>query len=79
MVTLSIYVVLFVFQIKLFSFHPVHQKQVEGKLEVHKDKTLLEATEIAWKVRATLNVYNINNCFLSLFDTFKHIMFACAK
>lgn len=35
-------------QIKLFCMHPV--KMMESKLEVHKDKTLREATEMAYKV-----------------------------
>ena len=40
----------FMFQIKLFCFHPVHQKLCESKLEVHKDTTLRESVEISWKV-----------------------------
>ncbi len=38
------------FQIKLFCFHPVHKKQCESKLEVHRDTTLRESIEISWKV-----------------------------
>ena len=38
-------------QIKLFGVHPATGKLEEAKLEVHKDKTLREATEIAYKVR----------------------------
>lgn len=37
------------FQIKLFCVHPV-KMMMESKLEVHKDKTLREATEMAYKV-----------------------------
>lgn len=37
------------FQIKLFCMHPV-KMMMESKLEVHKDKTLREATEMAYKV-----------------------------
>lgn len=37
------------FQIKLFCVHPV-KMMMETKLEVHKDKTLSEATEMAYKV-----------------------------
>lgn len=36
-------------QIKLFCVHPV-KMMMESKLEVHKDKTLREATEMAYKV-----------------------------
>lgn len=36
-------------QIKLFCMHPV-KMMMESKLEVHKDKTLREATEMAYKV-----------------------------
>ncbi|XP_016121212.1 ubiquitin carboxyl-terminal hydrolase 47-like, partial [Sinocyclocheilus grahami] len=36
-------------QIKLFCMHPVKIMMVENKLEVHKDKTLREATEMAYK------------------------------
>lgn len=38
-------------QIKLFCMHPVKQIMMENKLEVHKDKTLKEAVEIAYKVQ----------------------------
>lgn len=40
-------------QIKLFCLHPVKMMMVENKLEVHKDKTLREAVEIARKVLST--------------------------
>lgn len=39
-----------IFQIKLFCLHPVKQVMMENKLEVHKDKTLKEAVEMAYKV-----------------------------
>lgn len=39
----------FYLQIKLFCMHPV-KMMMESKLEVHKDKTLREATEMAYKV-----------------------------
>lgn len=44
-------------QIKLFCLHPVKQIMMENKLEVHKDKTLKEAVEIAYKVQ--YNVFQI--------------------
>lgn len=34
---------------KLFCMHPV-KMMIDSKLEVHKDKTLREATEMAYKV-----------------------------
>lgn len=37
-------------QIKLFCMHPTKQIMMENKLEVHKDRTLKEAVEIAYKV-----------------------------
>ncbi len=40
-------------KIKLFGVHPMTGKPVEARLEVHKDKTLSEATEIAHKVSRT--------------------------
>lgn len=47
-------------QIKLFCYHPVKKRQIEQRLEIHKDKTLTEATEIACKVRHSLeNTFNV--------------------
>lgn len=37
-------------KIKLFVFHPVEQKFLETTLAVHMNKTLAEATEVAWKL-----------------------------
>lgn len=37
--------------------HPV-KMMMESKLEVHKDKTLREATEMAYKVRCFVGAYN---------------------
>ena len=39
-----------VFQVKLFCRHPTEHKLLDARLEVHKDKTLADATEIAYKV-----------------------------
>ena len=55
--------ILFLFQIKLFCNHPVHQKMVENKLEIHKDKTLTEATQLAHKVWYILDVFAPILCF----------------
>ncbi|KAJ8315140.1 hypothetical protein KUTeg_007290 [Tegillarca granosa] len=37
-------------KIKVFCYHPVQRKRIEQKLEVHKDKTLKEATEMVHKL-----------------------------
>ena len=37
-------------QIKLYYYDTVIERYMETKLEVHRSKTLAEATEIAWKV-----------------------------
>lgn len=51
---------IFLHQIKLFCMHPVKMMMMENKLEVHKDKTLREATEMAYKVsRACAKLYLI--------------------
>ena len=39
-----------VWQIKLYYYDTVIERYMETKLEVHRSKTLAEATEIAWKV-----------------------------
>ena len=38
------------FQIKLFCFHPSQRQKLDHRLIIHKDKTLSEATEMAYKV-----------------------------
>ena len=40
----------FVRQIKLYYYDTVIERYIESRLEVHRTKTLAEATEIAWKV-----------------------------
>jgi ubiquitin carboxyl-terminal hydrolase 47 len=39
-------------QIKVYAVHPQTLKKLDVRLEVHKNKTLAEATELAWKVRS---------------------------
>jgi len=41
-------------QIKLYYYETVLEKYMESKLEVHRSKTLAEATEIAWKVSVAI-------------------------
>jgi len=38
------------FQIKVFCQHPELKKKLDHRLEIHKDKTLAEATDMAYKV-----------------------------
>lgn len=42
------------FQIKLFCFHPVQRRKIDQRLIIHKDKTLSEATDMAYKVHQLL-------------------------
>ncbi|KAL4232665.1 Ubiquitin carboxyl-terminal hydrolase 47 [Mactra antiquata] len=37
-------------KIKMFCYHPAQKKKLDHKLEIHKDKTLSEATDIAYKL-----------------------------
>lgn len=37
-------------KIKMFCVHPILKKKLDHKLEIHKDKTLTEATDIAYKM-----------------------------
>ena len=39
-------------QIKLFCYHPVKQELLDAKFEIHKDKTLREATASAREVES---------------------------
>lgn len=62
------------FQIKLFCMHPV-KMMMESKLEVHKDKTLREATEMAYKVCLLFFFFCIwvsNNIIIIMFLTSAH-------
>ena len=60
-------------QIKLFCRHPTDQKMMELRLEVHKDKTLEEATGIAYEVA-------VFHCVLYLLLTYVFIFpLVCSK
>lgn len=52
-------IVLFLFQIKVFCLHPTLKRKLDHKLEIHKDKTLTEATEMAYEVR-NFNFYMLS-------------------
>ncbi|XP_035663404.1 ubiquitin carboxyl-terminal hydrolase 47-like isoform X1 [Branchiostoma floridae] len=57
-------------KIKLFCVHPESKKLLEGRLEVHKDKTLAEATDIAWKMFNLDPVIALDQCRLVKYDEF---------
>ncbi|XP_028914992.1 ubiquitin carboxyl-terminal hydrolase 47 isoform X3 [Ornithorhynchus anatinus] len=57
-------------KIKLFCMHPVKQLMMENRLEVHKDKTLKEAIEIAYKVMELEDVIPLDCCRLVKYDEF---------
>uniref|UniRef100_A0A3Q3X9U0 Ubiquitin carboxyl-terminal hydrolase 47 n=1 Tax=Mola mola TaxID=94237 RepID=A0A3Q3X9U0_MOLML len=56
-------------KIKLFCMHPV-KMMMESKLEVHKDKTLREATEMAYKLMEIEGVVSLDCCRLVKYDEF---------
>uniref|UniRef100_A0A3B3I6T5 Ubiquitin carboxyl-terminal hydrolase 47 n=1 Tax=Oryzias latipes TaxID=8090 RepID=A0A3B3I6T5_ORYLA len=56
-------------KIKLFCVHPV-KMMIESKLEVHKDKTLREATEMAYKLMELEGVVPLDCCRLVKYDEF---------
>ncbi|XP_061466402.1 ubiquitin carboxyl-terminal hydrolase 47 isoform X2 [Rhineura floridana] len=57
-------------KIKLFCMHPVKQIMMENKLEVHKDKTLKEAVEIAFKIMDLEEAVPLDCCRLVKYDEF---------
>ncbi|XP_051579628.1 ubiquitin carboxyl-terminal hydrolase 47-like isoform X1 [Myxocyprinus asiaticus] len=57
-------------KIKLFCMHPVKMMMMENKLEVHKDKTLIEATEMAFKLMDLEGVVPLDCCRLVKYDEF---------
>ncbi|XP_018115793.1 ubiquitin carboxyl-terminal hydrolase 47-like isoform X2 [Xenopus laevis] len=57
-------------KLKLFCMHPVKQIMMESKLEVHKDKTMKEAVEIAHKLMDLEGVTPLDCCRLVKYDEF---------
>ncbi|KAE8606169.1 hypothetical protein XENTR_v10010623 [Xenopus tropicalis] len=57
-------------KLKLFCMHPVKQIMMESKLEVHKDKTMKEAVEIAHKLMDLEGVISLDCCRLVKYDEF---------
>lgn len=58
-------------KIKLFCNHPSQKKKLEQKLEIHKDKTLKEATEIAYKMFSLEDVVEADCCRIVKYDEFQ--------
>ncbi|XP_033104772.1 ubiquitin carboxyl-terminal hydrolase 47-like [Anneissia japonica] len=57
-------------KIKLFGLHPETNKLLDAKLEIHKDKTLLEATEVAHKLLGFEDVVPVTQCRLVKYDEY---------
>uniref|UniRef100_A0A8B9JMR0 Ubiquitin carboxyl-terminal hydrolase 47 n=1 Tax=Astyanax mexicanus TaxID=7994 RepID=A0A8B9JMR0_ASTMX len=57
-------------KIKLFCMHPFKMMMMENKLEVHKDKTLREATEVAYKLMDLEGTVPLSCCRLVKYDEF---------
>ncbi|KAM8877352.1 ubiquitin carboxyl-terminal hydrolase 47 isoform 1-T1 [Synchiropus picturatus] len=57
-------------KIKLFCKHPEKNMMMESKLEVHKDKTLREATEMAYKLMELEQTVPLDCCRLVKYDEF---------
>lgn len=55
-------------KLNLYAFHPVTKIKLDSKLEVHKDATLKEATEIAWKKLELEEVIPLEQCRLVKYD-----------
>lgn len=54
--------------------HPVKTMMMENKLEVHKDKTLREATEIAYKVHQNHVLMYVDACKHNASTTMLHFV-----
>ncbi|KAK2527276.1 Usp47 [Columba livia] len=57
-------------KIKLFCMHPTKQIMIENRLEVHKDRTLKEAVEIAYKLMDLEEAVPLDCCRLVKYDEF---------
>uniref|UniRef100_A0A8C9WBL0 Ubiquitin carboxyl-terminal hydrolase 47 n=1 Tax=Scleropages formosus TaxID=113540 RepID=A0A8C9WBL0_SCLFO len=57
-------------KIKLLCMHPVKMVMMENKLEVHKDKTLREAVEMAYKLMDLEGLVPLDCCRLVKYDEF---------
>lgn len=57
-------------KIKLFCYHPLKKRQIEQKLEIHKDKTLTETTEIAYKMFDLEDILPLDCCRIVKYDEY---------
>ncbi|XP_072165726.1 ubiquitin carboxyl-terminal hydrolase 47-like [Diadema setosum] len=57
-------------KIKLFGFHPLTGKLIDTRLEVHKDRTLTEATQQAHKLLGFQDAVPVSQCRLVKYDEF---------
>ncbi|KAM8940149.1 ubiquitin carboxyl-terminal hydrolase 47 isoform 2-T2 [Pelodytes ibericus] len=57
-------------KLKLFCLHPAKQIMIENKLEVHKDKTMKEAVEIAHRIMDLEGIVPLDCCRLVKYDEF---------
>ncbi|GFO12308.1 ubiquitin carboxyl-terminal hydrolase 47 [Plakobranchus ocellatus] len=58
-------------KIKLYCFHPRDHQKMEAKLEIHKDKTLQEATEVARELLGLQNYVSPDCCRLVKYDEYQ--------
>ncbi|RUS84034.1 hypothetical protein EGW08_008212 [Elysia chlorotica] len=58
-------------KIKLYCFHPKDQHKMEARLEIHKDKTLKEATEMARELMGLQNCVSLDRCRLVKYDEYQ--------
>ncbi|XP_041351651.1 ubiquitin carboxyl-terminal hydrolase 47-like [Gigantopelta aegis] len=57
-------------KIKLYCIHPKYQRKLDYRFEIHKDKTLKEATEMAFKALELDGVLPLNCCRLVKYDDY---------
>lgn len=57
-------------KIKLYMFHPEDQRKMEVRLEIHKDKTMTEATLIAHKLFELESLVDASYCRLVRYDEY---------
>ncbi|XP_028397293.1 ubiquitin carboxyl-terminal hydrolase 47-like [Dendronephthya gigantea] len=61
-------------KIKIFCYHPDKHEMLDKKLEIHKDKTLREATEMARELFDLENDVSLNNCRIVKYDEYNENM-----
>ncbi|CAL1532778.1 unnamed protein product [Lymnaea stagnalis] len=58
-------------KIKVYCFHPLDQHKIEVRLEIHKDKTLQDATEISRELFHLQNLVPLDCCRLVKYDEYQ--------